>query len=624
MLGLMILFWLVGILTIGTSKAVPLSGPPDMMPSARYPLGTDSAGRQLLPVLIAGIPLTLEIGLLAGFLGLLIGTILGFTAGYFGGTTDTVIRTAADVILPIPALAILVVIASTIHTVLTVEIMALIVASLAWMYPTRTIRSQVLSIRNRAYVDIGRFSGESDLDIIFRELMPNLMPYLAASFVAAVGAGILAGDRPRSARPRSTGPANARHDHFLGDLLRRHPARHVVVVGPADRRPGARVHVPVHDRPGPGSVRQSALAALHVSKAPLLEARRVTARLRRQHVRQEARHCRPFGLHPGRGRRAAVDHRHRRREWQRQDDPRANAARPHTPDVRRSPLSRHRPSTRCRAAEASSFCATSRSSFRTRTRSTTRSTKSTTCWRCRSRIRAGVRQKARDLIEETLQAVGLRPAETLGRYPHQLSGGQRQRIMVARAVLLRPRLIIADEPVSMVDSSLRATILESLRDLNKRLGISLIYITHDLTTAYQIADNIAVLYRGSAVEAGDVEHVVKDPAAPVFATADRLGAATESRSRVAARHRGRRRRRRRPGANQWLPLRRPLPIRHGHVSRDPAAALSHRAQARGRLLPLRPRADAARRRPRRSPRPYACVGFKFRKMCKPVRCQNPS
>jgi len=127
---------------------------------------------------------------------------------------------------------------------------------------------------------------------------------------------------------------------------------------------------------------------------------------------------------------------------------------------------------------------------------------------------ASSRQQARALIEETLEAVGLRPAETLGRYPHQLSGGQRQRIMVARAVLLRPRLIIADEPVSMVDSSLRATILESLRDLNRRLGISLIYITHDLTTAYQIADNIAVLYRGSAVEAGDVEHVVKDPQHP--------------------------------------------------------------------------------------------------------------
>jgi peptide/nickel transport system permease protein len=191
-LGCMVLLWLVGLVTIGTSKAVPLSGPPDMEPSPKYLLGTDTAGRQLLPVLIAGLPLTLEVGLLAGGVGLLIGTVLGFTAGYFGGVVDAVIRTAADVMLPIPALAVLVVIASTIHTLLSVEVMALVVASLAWMYPTRTIRAQVLSIRTRAYVEVGRFSGESDLDIIVRELLPNLLPFLAASFVGAVGAGILA------------------------------------------------------------------------------------------------------------------------------------------------------------------------------------------------------------------------------------------------------------------------------------------------------------------------------------------------------------------------------------------------------------------------------------------------
>jgi peptide/nickel transport system permease protein len=188
----MLLFWLIGNATIGTSKAAPLSGPPDMPPSREYPLGTDSAGRQLLPVMIAGVPLTLEVGLLAGGVGLLIGAILGFTAGYFGGPVDTVIRTIADIILPIPALAVLVVIASTIKTVLSVEVMALVVASLAWMFPTRTIRSQVLTIRNRAYVEVGRFSGENHFDIIFGELMPNLLPYLAASFVGAVGAGILA------------------------------------------------------------------------------------------------------------------------------------------------------------------------------------------------------------------------------------------------------------------------------------------------------------------------------------------------------------------------------------------------------------------------------------------------
>jgi peptide/nickel transport system ATP-binding protein len=124
------------------------------------------------------------------------------------------------------------------------------------------------------------------------------------------------------------------------------------------------------------------------------------------------------------------------------------------------------------------------------------------------------RPEARALMEQALLAVGLRPEETLGRYPHQLSGGQLQRVTVARALLLRPRLIVADEPVSMVDASLRATILESLRKLNRELAISVLYITHDLTTAYHISDNIVVLYQGSVVEVGDVDPVIKDPQHP--------------------------------------------------------------------------------------------------------------
>jgi oligopeptide/dipeptide ABC transporter ATP-binding protein len=118
------------------------------------------------------------------------------------------------------------------------------------------------------------------------------------------------------------------------------------------------------------------------------------------------------------------------------------------------------------------------------------------------------------IIHEALELVGLRPEETLGRYPHQLSGGQRQRIMVARALVLKPRIIIADEPVSMVDASLRATILESLMRLNRELGISIIYITHDLTTAYQVGQSILVLYRGALAEVGDVELVIKQPQHP--------------------------------------------------------------------------------------------------------------
>ena len=122
--------------------------------------------------------------------------------------------------------------------------------------------------------------------------------------------------------------------------------------------------------------------------------------------------------------------------------------------------------------------------------------------------------EARRLMEEALTGVGLRPEETLGRYPHQLSGGQRQRIAVARALLLKPKLLVADEPVSMVDASLRATILKALRALNRDFNIPILYITHDLTTAYHISDYIIILFHGSVMEAGDVDPIIKEPTHP--------------------------------------------------------------------------------------------------------------
>lgn len=117
-------------------------------------------------------------------------------------------------------------------------------------------------------------------------------------------------------------------------------------------------------------------------------------------------------------------------------------------------------------------------------------------------------------MENALVSVGLRPEDTLGRYPHQLSGGQRQRITVARALILNPSVIIADEPVSMVDASLRATLLDALRHLNRDLDISILYITHDLATAYHICDNIVVLYQGTVAEVGDVDSIILDPKHP--------------------------------------------------------------------------------------------------------------
>jgi oligopeptide/dipeptide ABC transporter ATP-binding protein len=124
------------------------------------------------------------------------------------------------------------------------------------------------------------------------------------------------------------------------------------------------------------------------------------------------------------------------------------------------------------------------------------------------------RTEAQKITENALEVVGLRPKEILGKYPHQLSGGQRQRIMIARAFLLKPRLIVADEPVSMIDASLQVRILEIFQQIKTEFNISFLYITHDLSTAYQISDDIFVLYRGSVMERGEIDAVIQNPQHP--------------------------------------------------------------------------------------------------------------
>ncbi|PLJ78447.1 ABC transporter ATP-binding protein [Infirmifilum sp. SLHALR2] len=129
--------------------------------------------------------------------------------------------------------------------------------------------------------------------------------------------------------------------------------------------------------------------------------------------------------------------------------------------------------------------------------------------------RIGSREERRNLALEALRRVGLVPPEDFyDRYPHQLSGGQRQRVAIARALVLRPKLLIADEPISNIDVSARAQILSLLRELRGELGLSLIYITHDLSSAWAIADKVAVMYLGKIVEYGGVEEVFGRPLHP--------------------------------------------------------------------------------------------------------------
>jgi peptide/nickel transport system ATP-binding protein len=116
--------------------------------------------------------------------------------------------------------------------------------------------------------------------------------------------------------------------------------------------------------------------------------------------------------------------------------------------------------------------------------------------------------------DEALRQVGLSLNEVRGRFPHELSGGQLQRAAIARALLSRPSLIVADEPVSMVDASLRMSIVNLFRTLRDELGISIVYITHDLATAYYISDRIIIMQKGKVVEGGEARTVLSDPQHP--------------------------------------------------------------------------------------------------------------
>lgn len=112
---------------------------------------------------------------------------------------------------------------------------------------------------------------------------------------------------------------------------------------------------------------------------------------------------------------------------------------------------------------------------------------------------------------DALEYVGLDPGRVLRRYPHELSGGERQRVIIARALLLRPRVVVADEPVSMVDASIRSAILEIIVRLKEQEGISFLYVTHDLSTVYHVADELVILYRGETVERGSAREVISRP-----------------------------------------------------------------------------------------------------------------
>jgi peptide/nickel transport system permease protein len=186
-------FTVIGLLTIDVSHAYPLTVRPKQPPGAKFLLGTDFFGRDLLAEMVVGMWQTALIGVLAGGLGTVIGVIFGFVSAYFGGLVDAVIKGICQILTPIPVFLIQVVIAGSLDKRdVTIYTMAFIVLALGWMWPTLVIRSQVLTMKERQFVSVAKLSGRNDMGIIFAEIMPNLLPFIAAAFVGQVFSAVFA------------------------------------------------------------------------------------------------------------------------------------------------------------------------------------------------------------------------------------------------------------------------------------------------------------------------------------------------------------------------------------------------------------------------------------------------
>jgi peptide/nickel transport system permease protein len=197
MIILIILFGLLGPYFWDVELAYVASSPTNLPPMWReggtpeHPLGTESNGRDMLAQLIVGTPSSLKVGFIAASIGMGVGLILGSMAGYLGGWVDHVIRTISDSVITIPSLMVLIAIATYVSMPDT-TVMALILALFAWPGPTRLVRSQVLTLRERGYVKMAQLSNVSSVEIMLVEMVPNMLPWLAASLTGSISIAILA------------------------------------------------------------------------------------------------------------------------------------------------------------------------------------------------------------------------------------------------------------------------------------------------------------------------------------------------------------------------------------------------------------------------------------------------
>jgi len=503
---------------------------PNLAPTVKNPLGTDSQGRDVLTTTIMAIPQTLRVGAIAGVISVLLGLILGLLAGFFGGWADWLIRTFSDVLMAIPSLAFMILVVSRMNRP-NIVLVAVIVGFLSWSGTARGIRALVLSIRERSYTAVARANGESEAEVLFREVMPNLLPLMLASFIGAVTMGIytvmalevlglgnnviptlgmmIFWSQRFSAVLRGmwwwwSPPIIAIALIFIGLFLlssgldrfinptipqvrrkRRlalEPAPAGTIVPATDPQAVLQVknlRVVYDTTSGPVKAVDDVSFTLAsgermglIGESGSGKTTMATAIMRLS--RPPARIVGGEILLNGRDLLAITDEELRKMRLK------EIAFMPQAAMNSLNPVIRIGPQIKDAIV-----------------------------------AHAG-RMPAKELDERVatvLTKVGLRP-EIANRFPHQLSGGMKQRVAMAIAISLTPKVIIADEPTSALDVVVQQQVMETLGALQRELRAAALLIGHDMGLIAQFSDSIGVLYAGKLVERGSVQEVLENPYHP--------------------------------------------------------------------------------------------------------------
>jgi len=507
---------------------------PNLAPSAESYFGTDSQGRDVFTTLIMAISPTLRVGVISGLVSVMLGLALGLLAGFFGGWPDAIIRTFSDVLMAVPTLAFTILVVSRMASP-NIVIVALIVGLLTWAGTARGIRSQVLTIRERSYTAVARANGESEVEVLFREVMPNLLPLMMASFIGAITAGIgivmalevlglgnnviptlgmmifwsqrfssvLRGMWWWWSPPIITIAAIFIGLFFLSSGLDRYINPNIPVsLGRRKRR------LPASVTDGAAPVALAATDSAAVLQVKNLRVVYETARGIVKAVDDVSFTLQPgerMGLigESGSGKTTMVT------ALMRLTRPPAYIAEGQVLLEGQDLLSIGDEALRkLRLKEIALIPQAAMNSLNP-------------VVRVGPQIKDGFRVHGLKLAEkeldekvtEVLGKVGLRP-EVANRFPHQLSGGMKQRVAMAVAISLSPKVIIADEPTSALDVVVQKQVMLTLSRLQQELNAAVLLIGHDMGLITQFADSIGVLYAGKLVERGRVADVLENPLHP--------------------------------------------------------------------------------------------------------------